>query len=157
MIDFANLDVSREIQYKLNAYTELLFTWNKKINLVSKNINLEDELAWIRTVLASQNEKRCAICVGKSAKYIGNIQLTNIAANQAEFHIFIGDKSMHGLGIGSQATVLLLNYSKIFLGLNEIYLYVHKDNIPAINLYKNCGFLFFGYSTENRLKFICKL
>jgi len=123
----------------------------------SKNINLEDELAWIRTVLAGQNEKRFAICVGKSAKYIGNVQLTNIAANQAEFHIFIGDKSMHGLGIGSQATVLLLNYSKKFLGLNEIYLYVHKDNIPAINLYKKCGFLFFGYSTENRLKFICKL
>lgn len=39
-----NMLVSREITNKLNAYKKLLLLWNKKINLMSKNIDLEKHL-----------------------------------------------------------------------------------------------------------------
>ena len=82
-------------------------------------------------------------------RYIGNVQLTKITDQNAEFHIFIGEKNMHGKGIGTQATKLILNYAFYNLNLKTIYLTVNKKNHNAIKAYKKCGFYITSKEDEN--------
>jgi diamine N-acetyltransferase len=107
--------------------------WNNKVTK-----QMEEQ--WLEMVLLNKNEKRFAICVNKNKKYVGNVQLTDIKNSKAQFHIFIGEKSYWGKGIATKATKLILDYGFDMLKLNEVYLYVKKDNLAAINAYKKCGF-----------------
>lgn len=131
---------------KLNdALTSYEWRNNKKIwELTGTKPNMfitpEIELAWIKEVINNKNEIRFAICVTSSDKYIGNVQLTDIKNNRAEFHIFIGETSYWGKGIGLKATKLALNYGFFDMYLNEIFLKVNKFNINAIKIYTNIGF-----------------
>ena len=54
--------------------------------------------------------------------------------------MMIGDPSERGKGYGSQALKLVLNYAAKNLLLREIFLGVHRDNTPAIRVYKKSGF-----------------
>jgi RimJ/RimL family protein N-acetyltransferase len=108
----------------------------------------EIEEQWLEGVLAQMDSIRFAICITGTGEYIGNVQLTGIADSQAEFHIFIGETKHWGKGIAKQATMLMLEEGFRY-GLNEIYLYVHKDNVSAINVYLKCGFLIEDDSTDN--------
>ena len=114
--------------------------WKYTGHKPDKEITLEIENEWIRKVLQRQSEKRFAICIGDEMEYIGNIQLTDITEEKAQFHIFIGMNKYHGLGIGPKATKLILDYGFKILDLNEIYLSVNKLNVPAIKSYEKCGF-----------------
>ena len=106
----------------------------------STHITADIERDWIHNALTKPDEIRFAICVGDKQDYVGNVQLTRITENDAEFHIFIGETNSHGKGVGSQATQLLLEHARHVLGLREIYLNVHVDNIAAIRIYEKCGF-----------------
>ncbi len=103
-------------------------------------ITAEIEYNWIKSVLKRNDEKRFAICLIKSNKYIGNIQLTGIQNKTAEYHIFIGDTNYWGKGIGKEATHQIIEYGFKNLRLKKIFLYVNKKNIAAISLYQRCGF-----------------
>ena len=98
----------------------------------------EIEIDWIQNVLSKLNSKRFAIIVDKV--YVGNIQLTNITELDAEYHIFIGDKSYWGKGIATKATDLLIDYAFTKLKLKLIYLFVKSDNIAAVKVYEKNGF-----------------
>ena len=128
------------------------YTGSKPNMVVTQQIEKE----WIKEVLARKNEIRFAICVGVDKEYIGNIQLTNITTDNAEFHIFIGKKEYHNKGIGTQATNLLLEYARKDLKLKEVYLFVNKSNIAAIKAYNKCGF-FETDTTEDKLRLIKNL
>ncbi len=106
----------------------------------SNHVTKEIEKAWIAQVISNVDEKRFAICVDDEQKYVGNIQLTDIKNNAAEYHIFIGDKTYWGKGVASQATTLLLDYAREQLNLKKIYLSVNKQNKAARQLYKKFGF-----------------
>ena len=118
----------------------------------SGKINEQTEKDWIKEVIKRENEARFAICVGDDEQYIGNVQLTNIENGQAEFHIFIGEKSFWGKGIGNEATRLMVDYGFNQMGLSKIYLFVREENIPAIKAYKNCGFKIVSRKMEGALK-----
>lgn len=99
------------------------------------------EKDWIKNVLNRKNEKRFSICVKDTNQYIGNVQLTSIKNKKAEFHVFIGETSMWGKGIGYQATKLILEYGFNEIGLNNIFLSVREDNKKAVKLYEKIGFV----------------
>jgi len=103
-------------------------------------ITPEIEMTWIKNVINIEEQKRFAICISDSEEYIGNVQLTNINKKKAEFHIFIGETSFWGKGVGKKATKLIIDYGFGALGLEEIYLTVNRLNNKAIRLYKNLGF-----------------
>jgi RimJ/RimL family protein N-acetyltransferase len=103
-----------------------------------KLITEEIEKEWLSTVLQRKDERRFAICV--DSNYIGNIQLTSIANESAEYHIFIGEQEYWGKGIAAEASHLLLRYGFDVLGLNCIYLSVKEDNLNAIKLYERLSF-----------------
>jgi len=114
-------------------------------------ITEEIEKKWIIEVLKRHNESRFAICAGDDRKYIGNVQLTNITTDGAEFHIFIGDKAYRNQGLGTKATNLILAYARKELKLSNVYLFVNEKNIAAIKTYKKCGFIDAG-SVGEQLK-----
>ena len=128
------------------------FTGSKPDKIITESIEKE----WLKEVLKRKDEVRFAICTEENNQYIGNVQLTNITKNDAEFHIFIGEITYHNKGIGTSATKLILEYAKSILKLKNSYLYVDKLNVSAINSYIKAGFKQTNSDTE-KLKFKKKL
>lgn len=112
--------------------------WELTGSRPDKEITYEIEKEWITRVLKRDNEKRYAILANEV--YVGNVQLTNINKNDAEFHIFIGNMQHWGKGIATIATKLLLEIALLDFQLKTVYLWVHKDNHSAIKVYQKNGF-----------------
>ena len=75
-----------------------------------------------------------AICLEE--KYVGNIYFTDIKKSSAEFHIFIGENSLWGKGIGSKSMILSLDFLRINLDIKKVYLKLRKKILQRLN-YKN--------------------
>jgi RimJ/RimL family protein N-acetyltransferase len=114
--------------------------WKHTGSRPDQKITLAMERDWIKGILTKKSEKRFAICISSTHEYVGNVQLTNIKNGQAEFHIFIGEPAYWGIGLGEQATTIVLKLAFDKLNLKRIYLFVSKGNISAIKLYKKTGF-----------------
>ena len=106
----------------------------------SQPITQEIEESWMKKVLSNNSEKRFAICIEGSNQYVGNVQLTNICDNTAQFHIFIGEKKFWGQHIGQQAIKQIIAFAFRELHLKSIYLHVSQKNSAAIRVYEKCGF-----------------
>lgn len=130
--------------------------WKYTGSRPSKTITREIEEEWIQKVLKREDEIRFAICVGDEKEYVGNIQLTNITKEDAELHIFIGNKNFHNKGVGTAATKLILSYSQDILKLKSVYLFANKNNLAAIRSYQKSGFSEDG-NNKDQMKLIIKL
>ena len=128
--------------------------WKFTGNRPDKEITYEIEKEWINTVLKDSSSKRFSIIVDDV--YVGNIQLTNLTDESAQYHIFIGNKEYWGKGIGQLATFQILNYAKEILNLKEVYLHVNSDNLSAITVYEKNGFERKNHS-DTGLKMVCVL
>ena len=114
--------------------------WKFTGNRPNKHITDVIERDWLREALSRSDELRFAICIGDELEYVGNAQLTSITNHDAEYHIFIGEATAYGKGVGSKTTSLVLDYAKIILKLKSVYLNVNPANISAIRIYEKCGF-----------------
>lgn len=74
--------------------------------------------------------------------HVGNLKLEPIdfENNKATFSIMIGDKTYWNMGIGTEATSLIINYAWDNLKLDSIDLGVVADNKSAIRVYEKVGF-----------------
>jgi len=81
--------------------------------------------------------------VGTDWVHIGNTGLHNVepVTREAEFGIFIGEKSYWNQGLGREATLLTLKHGFEDLNLNRIFLYVFENNLRGIASYKASGFV----------------
>ncbi|MEI8207448.1 MAG: bifunctional GNAT family N-acetyltransferase/class I SAM-dependent methyltransferase [Kiritimatiellales bacterium] len=116
-----------------------------------KEITPEIETEWIIDVLKKKNEMRFAICVddGLGPVYVGNVQLTEIDGDTAQFHIFIGAKEYWGRGVGSLATEKILQLAEHELGLKTVWLEVNCNHAKARRVYERCGFASEGIASHN--------
>lgn len=69
--------------------------------------------------------------------YYRDIDETN---KSAEFGIFIGEDSARGIGLGSEATKMFINFGFNKLNLHRIMLRVLQENIRAYSSYLKVGF-----------------
>ena len=106
----------------------------------SAPITAEMETKWLSEILLREDQKRFAICLSETKRYVGNVQLINIADGVGEFHLFIAEMDCWGKGIGSQATALILDYGFNTLHLDKILLDVNPENSGAVAVYKKLGF-----------------
>jgi RimJ/RimL family protein N-acetyltransferase len=118
--------------------------WKYTGSRPDREITREIETEWIIKAIADKTSRRFAICVVGSDKYIGNVQLTNIDMNKlsAEFHIFIGETFFWGKGVATLAMRQIIEYARSLLGLREIRLSVNRENLAAVRIYHNAGFVF---------------
>jgi len=121
-----------------------IYTGYKPVNYITAVI----ETAWLQDELLKENQARFAICVKELNTYVGNIQLLDITAHDAELHLFIGNRLYWGKGIGYQATAKILNYGFLIKELDLIYLKVHPSNISAIAVYEKAGFEITGKQND---------
>ena len=81
---------------------------------------------------------------------IGACGLKHITDTDAEYWGYIGERSYWGMGLGSQ----MLEYCEKMartIRLKELYLYVGVSNIRARRLYKKCGFVEDGMSSDQKI------
>lgn len=110
-------------------------------NTYDHEITIESEINWIRKVIKNNEigkDYRCAILA--DGEYVGNIYLTDIDGLTANYHIFIGNKGYWGKGVAKQASVIIIEYAFVQLGLKYVELRVRKDNLLANRLYLKLGF-----------------
>lgn len=107
-------------------------------SVYTHTITLENEIEWVNRVIGNVDEYRCAIIA--DGKYVGNIYLTGIHDEEAEYHIFIGDKSFWGKGVAKIASQLIIKHGFENLHLTRINLSVRPQNTAAHRLYQNLGF-----------------
>jgi diamine N-acetyltransferase len=95
--------------------------------------------------------------IGLDAKPVGLIGLRNIEwrSRVAEFWIYLGESSVRGQGIATEASNLLLRFGFNTLGLNRIFLLVNDTNSHAIELYRRLGFVKEGICRQSAFQDGC--
>ncbi len=74
---------------------------------------------------------------------VGQIALYDIDwdRRKAEFgRLMIGELRARGMGLAKEATQLLLYFAHQEWRLREIFLEVYENNLPALAIYRTCGF-----------------
>lgn len=118
-------------------------------------VNRSSVEEWLRARMApSEHEVNLAICNAETSEHVGNVYLREIdrIAGRTELHIFIGDSSQRSKGFGQAAVRLALDHTFRQLGLRRVYLFVLADNLPAIHVYKKCGFIEEGRLRRHAVK-----
>ena len=104
---------------------------------MSPDFTREEQLRWF----ARLPERTDYLIWGLSCDGIpiGALGLKNITRHEAEYWGYIGDRSCWNTGLGGEMMCFIFNRAKK-MGLNELYLKVHRDNARAIRLYTRVGF-----------------
>jgi len=116
-------------------------------------LSIDEEESWYEQVLKQPAEER-PLCIEVKLEdgwqLIGNCGLFTIdwRNRNAEFGIFIGDKSSWNQGYGTEAVRLILEHGFSTLNLHRIFLRVMADNPRAINVYEKIGFVHEGSHRE---------
>jgi RimJ/RimL family protein N-acetyltransferase len=105
-----------------------------------------DEERWFDRVNEGELEQRpLGIELEQDGQWrlIGNAGLFNLewTNRQAEFGIFIGDKTCWNQGYGTEALQLILQHAFDTLNLNRVYLRVYATNPRARRSYEKAGFV----------------
>ncbi|HLP49080.1 MAG TPA: GNAT family N-acetyltransferase [Candidatus Kapabacteria bacterium] len=140
-----------QIKLRLLEKSDLPITlkWRNKKNVkkwffYSEMVTRETHNNWFEEYLKNNDDYVYIIEEeGAFNKPIGQISIYNIDWNlsRAELgRLMIGEEKARGKGFAKQAVKLLVSISDIYFGINELYLSVYKDNLPAIHIYEKCGF-----------------
>ena len=129
--------------------------WKHTGSRPDKHITPEIEVEWIKEVLQRTNEKRYAICKISDDQYIGNVFLTDIADDEAQIHIFLGDIRFWGNSNASEAIHLLQDLAFTELGIQTIHATIRENNNASVALAKRSGFVLNGKLKDDLLDLIC--
>ena len=110
-------------------------------------ISEEKEHRWVRGKL-EEKAPIFSMIEKKSGRFIGNIELMDVADSAAELGIAI-TAGMQDRGFGTEAVRALVGYGMDRLGLKRIFLKVFPDNARAIRVYEKCGFREYDRSGED--------
>jgi len=128
--------------------TASIIKWRNRENVKRQFVfreTLTEEMHrnWLETRVASGAVVQFIINVKDTNTDVGSVYLRDIIRESgvAEYGIFIGEDDYQGMGYGSEACALSLNYSWDVLELKSVFLRVFKDNYAAINSYEKNGFV----------------
>lgn len=142
----------RELQEK---DAKLMLEWMHDVDIqkgFKKNMldaTLEDAKAFckrseIPDELSDGDNLHFAI-VNEEDEYLGTISLKSISLeNRSAEYAITTRKTVQGQGIAKEATGILLEKAFHEYGLHRVYLSVFADNLAAIHLYEQCGFVYEG-------------
>ncbi len=92
--------------------------------------------------LLVQDPIRLTYAIEVDGEHVGNIGLKEInqTAGTSEYFIEIGEQKYRGIGVGTAASAILLDYGLLSMGLREVRLEVLEFNDAAIRVYQRLGF-----------------
>lgn len=104
--------------------------------------SLEDEEAWYSAQRTDQSVLNFAIETLEDGRHVGSCGFSHInwRNRSAECGLFIGEKSLWGQGLGTDALHSLIDYGFQQLNFHRIYLRVYAEHRRAIRLYERVGF-----------------
>lgn len=125
--------------------------------LISSPVTETAERKWIQKTTLNQEPVFVIEVIGKKAgknKAIGvcGLHRTNHRHGNAEFGIFIGEKSCWHKGYGPEAARLVIDHGFNSLNLHRIYSGSFSENERSIKLHKKLGFVQEGLKKEHIYK-----
>jgi RimJ/RimL family protein N-acetyltransferase len=96
-------------------------------------------LASARKYFEENNGANILLAIYHDGKHVGNAGFFSIQNETAELRICIGEKSVWGKGVGSEAVRLMVDFARQ-RGLHKIWLQVGKSNARARKIYEKIGF-----------------
>lgn len=99
---------------------------------------------WYQSIMDDRSQRIFLIGQGCGAcsRPIGAVGLRGInwRSRNAEYWIYVGDRSARGKGVAEEASRLLLRFAFQILGLHRVFLQVNVTNHAAIRLYRRLEF-----------------
>lgn len=118
---------------------------------LQKPPTLEEEIDWYEGTREDPNNVLWAIETIEG-RLAGTIELRLAEhANRAELGIAIMDKSLWSLGLGTDATRVVLKYAFTEARLNRVELTTDEENARGLRCYEKCGFTREGLLREHRI------
>lgn len=108
---------------------------------------------WLQSVSGNPSRKDFIVCSIENDKPIGYCGLIGIdyKNGKAESYMGIGEKTLHGKGIGFEIRKILLDYAFYELDLNKVYAYVWEKNMAMVKLNEKVGFQIEGLLRQDIL------
>ncbi len=113
-------------------------------------MGLAQEERWYEAMLARPQEEQPFALDARLAeaawRHVGSAGLQNLhwRARSTEIGLVVGDRSAWGMGLGTEATELLVRFAFATLNLHRVALRVYEDNAPARRVYEKVGFVLEG-------------
>lgn len=128
------------------------FATMRTLALPPSPMTVEAETAWYESVAQSTSVHLFTIYERSSGRPIGNTELHDIDYRNrtATFGLLIGEPDARGMGHGTEATRLVLDYAFTALGLHNVMLTVYAFNLAARRVYEKAGFREIGQRRECR-------
>jgi RimJ/RimL family protein N-acetyltransferase len=123
----------------------------RRLTATEENYSFDQVRSYCAGLLAAADRFDYGIIkASQGEKLIGEISLNEIDWNhkQANFRICLFEPGLFGLGIGTQAALLLLHFAFEQLNLRWVVLEVLDFNKRAIGLYRNLGFCEFNFPND---------
>lgn len=102
-----------------------------------------DELAWVRKVRTSNDERVFTVMNAQDSRYLGQVGLHQIfwRSRVARAAAIISNKGEHGRGYGSAAIAALLDVAFGELDLHKVWLMVFRTNERSLRTWRRLGFI----------------
>jgi len=108
---------------------------------------------WLNAIAGNPKRKDFIVCDKENNEPIGYGGFIGIDVKngKAESYMGIGEKNLHGKGIGLEVRKILLDYAFQELNLNKVYAYVWEKNTPMVKLNEKVGFQIEGLLRQDIL------
>lgn len=99
--------------------------------------------AFYEHAATSKDDLILAICMNEDNRHVGNISLQQVSwfYRRAELGIIVGDRSVQGRGVATEALKLILAHGFNRLNLHKVYLRVEEGNKAARRAFEKAGFV----------------
>lgn len=99
--------------------------------------------SWLEGLRENNGIKRIVYGIKSNDCSVGMISLHQIdyVNSKAMLGLYIAEKELQNIGLGTQAAILILDFAFNGMGLNRVGIEVLQSNKKAINLYKKIGFI----------------
>ena len=141
---FERKDIAKKVEWINNSA-------NNRFLHYDIPLNIEKTQNWFDGI--KDREDRFDAVIEADGLPCGTIGLLSIDKknSKAEYYIAMGEVSLKGKGISTQATKLILEYAFLSLKLNRVYLFTEIENIAAQRLFEKVGFIKEGCLREEIL------
>ena len=128
---------------------------NRKNFIYQKEISYEEQLRYYDRYKNTSNDYMYTIISKKDEIPLGFAAIYDVTNNIGEFGRLIVDKTRYtSPGLGKYILNHLIDIAREKLGLQKLRLEVFEDNVPAMKIYKFCGFQGYSESIVNGRKLI---